>query len=87
LIAQEVKEVLELDNSYEDSSIIQSSSDSELASYKKEYPELFEELLNNPILSIDYIQLMPVLIKAIQDMSSKIDSLETEIDLLKNGNT
>jgi predicted DNA-binding ArsR family transcriptional regulator len=87
LIAQEVKESLEVDNLHEDSSIIQSSSDSELASYKKQYPELAEELSNSPLLSLDYIQLVPALIKAIQDMSSKIESLETEIDLLKNGNT
>jgi hypothetical protein len=83
LIAQEVKESLEVDGLYQETSIVQTEADT--SSYKKEYPELATALEEDPILSLDYIQLTPVLIKALQEMSNKIDALELEIKLLKDG--
>ena len=83
LIAQEVKESLEVDGLYQETSIVQTETDT--SSYKKEYPELAAALEEDPILSLDYIQLTPVLIKALQEMSSKINALELELKLLKDG--
>ena len=82
LLAQDVKESLKKDGVYEDTAIVQTESD--IDSYKKDYPDIADQLEKDPILSLDYIQLTPILIKAVQEMSSKIDSLESEIERLKN---
>ena len=83
LLAQDVRESLKKDGIYEDTAIVQTESD--IDSYKEDYPDIADQLEENPILSLDYIQLTPILIKAVQEMSSKIDSLESEIERLKNG--
>jgi hypothetical protein len=83
LLAQDVKESLEKVGLYQDTAIVQTEPDTE--SFKKAYPEIADQLDENPVLGIDYIQLTPVFIKAIQEMSNKIDALELEIKLLKDG--
>lgn len=83
LLAQSVKESLEAQNLYQDTAIVQAEPD--LESFKKAYPDIAGELDENPLLGLDYIQLTPVLIKAVQEMSSKIDALELELKLLKDG--
>tara|TARA_R100000231_G_C5286184_1_gene153164 strand:- start:321 stop:440 length:120 start_codon:yes stop_codon:yes gene_type:complete len=37
-------------------------------------------------MSIDYTQLITVLIKAVQEMSAKVVTLETKVTNLENGN-
>jgi hypothetical protein len=83
LLAQDVKESLEKVGLYQDTAIVQTEPDAE--SFKKAYPEIADQLDENPVLGIDYIQLTPVFIKAMQEMSNKIDALELEIKLLKDG--
>jgi hypothetical protein len=83
LLAQSVKESLEAQGLYQDTAIVQDEPD--VASFKEAYPTIAEELDENPLLSLDYVQLTPILIKAVQEMSSKIDALELELKLLKDG--
>jgi len=83
LLAQSVKESLESRGLYQDTAIVQPEPD--VQSFKKAYPDIAGELDENPLLGLDYIQLTPVLIKAVQEMSSKIDALELELKLLKDG--
>ena len=37
-------------------------------------------------MSVDYVELVSVLVKAMQEMSDKIDALTTRITNLENGN-
>jgi hypothetical protein len=83
LLAQSVRESLETQGLYQDTAIVQDEPDVE--SFKKAYPTIADELDENPLLSLDYVQLTPILIKAVQEMSSKIDALELELKLLKDG--
>lgn len=73
LIAQEVKEVLESLNAQDRLSIVMPQPSQE--DYKKLMPD--EDIDNEPILGIDYIQLVPILIKAIKELSARLDALET----------
>jgi hypothetical protein len=36
------------------------------------------DVATEPVLALDYMQLIPILIKSIQELSDKIDSLETK---------
>jgi hypothetical protein len=83
LLAQDVKESLETKELYQDTSIVQTELD--INSYKKEYPEIAHQLDETPIMGLDYNQLTPILIKAVQEMSAKIEALDSELKLLKDG--
>jgi hypothetical protein len=68
LIAQELKSTLEEYGIF-DASII----GSEPVAFHKPY---LEEEDTDPVLTVDYVQLVPALIKAIQDLSAKVEILE-----------
>jgi hypothetical protein len=68
LIAQELKSTLEEYGIF-DASVIGSES----AAFHEPY---LEEGDTDPVLSIDYVQLVPTLIKAIQELSAKVETLE-----------
>jgi hypothetical protein len=73
LIAQELKEALESLGMQDKLSIVMPQPLQD--EYQKQMPE--EDLENSPILGIDYIQLVPILIKAIKELSARLDALET----------
>jgi hypothetical protein len=68
LIAQEVKEVLD-EYGIEDYSLV-------AADPAENHRPYLDENDQDPILSVDYIQLVPVLIKAVQELSARIEELE-----------
>lgn len=72
LIAQELKQTLE-ERGLDSASIIGSDP----AEFHRPY---LEEGDNDPILSIDYPQLVPVLIKAVQELSARLEALERQKD-------
>lgn len=76
LIAQELKHSLESAGLYEIISLIMPQPNQE--SYQENLPE--EDISIEPILGIDYVQLIPILIKAIKELSARIESLETDTE-------
>jgi hypothetical protein len=67
-LAQELKSTLE-EYGVSDSSII----GSEPVDFHEPY---LEDGDTDPVLNIDYVQLVPALIKAVQELSAKVETLE-----------
>jgi hypothetical protein len=74
LIAQEVKQVLEDSSLGLDTGLVTNHTNQDF--YKEQLEN--ENIESEPILSLDYLQLIPLIIKSIQELSDKIDSLETK---------
>jgi hypothetical protein len=73
LIAQELKSSLESLGIEDSMSLLMPHENQEF--YKEALPE--ENVDDEPILGIDYIQFVPILIKAIKELSARLDALET----------
>jgi hypothetical protein len=73
LIAQELKSSLESLGVEDSMSLLMPHENQEF--YKEALPE--ENVDDEPILGIDYIQFVPILIKAIKELSARLDALET----------
>jgi hypothetical protein len=73
LLAQEVKLALDALNVADEVSLVSPQYNQEV--YQEHMPD--ENLEDSPILGIDYIQLVPILIKAIKELSARLDALET----------
>jgi hypothetical protein len=76
LIAQELRTTLDRHGIQNNSLVVEEVS--------KGYESKISDLADNPVLAIDYTQLVPVLIKSIQELSAKIDTLNDEIDKMKD---
>jgi hypothetical protein len=74
LIAQEVKRVLEATDLGSTTGIVVEHENQDF--YKDRLKDT--DVTTEPVLALDYIQLIPILIKSIQELSDKIDSLETK---------
>jgi hypothetical protein len=74
LIAQDVRRVLETSDLGSTTGLVVDHENQDF--YKDRLKDT--DVTTEPVLALDYIQLIPILIKSIQELSDKIDNLETK---------
>jgi hypothetical protein len=73
LLAQELKDALTSLGKQEELSLVMPQPGQDF--YKENIPGI--DIENDPVLGVDYIQFIPILIKAIKELSARLDELET----------
>lgn len=75
LIAQELRDALDAQGVLDSSIVVEEEAS---------YSHLLDADDSDPVLSIDYNQLIPVLISSIKELSAKVESLEEELKTIKD---